>query len=256
MGMDDFKGRHFRGEIILWAVRWYCKYGISYRELEEMLEERGVELDHTTLYRWVQHYAPELKKRLKWYIKTDHKSWHLDETYIRVKGQWKYLYRALDGQGNTIDFYLSHTRNANAAKLFLGKMLYKLKDWAMPEVITTDKAGCYVQAIRELKRENKLAERTKHRQVKYLNNQIEGDHGRLKRLIKPTTGFKRMKTAYATLQGFEAMRSLKKGQANAFQYQKGVQGEVRLVERCFNLGPSSMAEAIQLLKTALSSEIG
>src|SRR3954471_8874511 len=102
--MDDFKWRHFQGEIILWAVRWYCKYGISYRELEEMLEERGVELDHTTIYRWVQHYAPELRKRLNWFIKPgNNRSWHLEETYIRVKGEWKYLYRAVSANGHTLD---------------------------------------------------------------------------------------------------------------------------------------------------------
>ncbi len=87
--MSDFKWRHFQGEIILWAVRWYCKYGISYRELEEMLEERGVNVDHTTIYRWVLHYAPELQKWLKWYIKSaSHLSWRVDETYIKVKGKW------------------------------------------------------------------------------------------------------------------------------------------------------------------------
>ncbi|CDZ76649.1 Transposase IS66 family protein [Legionella massiliensis] len=103
----DFKWRHFHGEVIMQCVRWYCKYGISYRDLEEMMKERGLEIAHTTVYRWVQHYAPELKKRLEWYKKRYSNRWHLDETYIRVKGEWKYLYRAIDERGNTIDFYLS-----------------------------------------------------------------------------------------------------------------------------------------------------
>ena len=105
---SDFKGRHFRGDIILWAVRWYCRYGISYRDLEEMLEERGVDLDHTTLYRWVQTFAPEIEKRLRWHWHHPHYSgsWFIDETYIKVKGKWKYLYRAVDKTGATIDFYL------------------------------------------------------------------------------------------------------------------------------------------------------
>jgi transposase-like protein len=120
--VNDFKWRHFRGEIILWGVRWYCKYGISYRNLEEILEERGVSVDHTTLYRWVQHYAPEIEKRLRWYWKRPglSRSWRVDETYIKVKGKWAYLYRAVDKEGDTIDFYLSATRNMKAARRFLG----------------------------------------------------------------------------------------------------------------------------------------
>lgn len=106
--MHPFHGQHFQGEIILWAVRWYCKYGISYRELQEMLAERGVNVDHTTIYRWVQCYAPEMKKRLRWYWRhsTDLRSWCLDETYVKVSGKWFYLYRATDNRGHTIDFYL------------------------------------------------------------------------------------------------------------------------------------------------------
>jgi len=253
--MNDFKGRQFKGEIILWAVRWYCKYGISYRELEEMLEERGIEVDHTTLYRWVLHYAPELQKRLKWFTKSAfHLSWRVDETYIKVKGQWAYLYRAIDKDGDTIDFYLSSTRNAKAAKRFLGKALAQRREWEKPRVINTDKAAAYGVAIQELKAEGKLPEDTEHRQVKYLNNVVEADHGKLKRLIRPTLGFKSMKTAYATIKGFEAMRSLKKGQARAFQYQEGIRGEVRLVERCFNLGDCAIAEVMKIMNAHFQQE--
>ena len=110
-GMNLFKWRHFEYDIIIWAIRWYCKYGISYRDLEEMMGERGVEVDHSTIYRWVQKYSPILQKRLQWYWKSSPGlSWQVDETYIKVKGQWKYLYRAIDKQGKTVDFYLSSTR--------------------------------------------------------------------------------------------------------------------------------------------------
>ena len=228
--MGDFKWRHFRGEIILWAVRWYCKYGISYRELEEMMTERGNAVDHSTIFRWVQRYAPEMEKRLKWYLRSSlHQSWRVDETYVKVKGQWVYLYRAVDKHGDTIDFYLSPTRNAKAAKRFLGKALKGRKDWEMPYVINTDKAGCYPIAIAELKQEGKCPQATEHRQVKYLNNIVEADHGKLKRLIRPTLGFKTMKTAYATIKGFEVMRALKKGQARPWQYQEGIMGEVGFI---------------------------
>jgi IS6 family transposase len=105
--MNPFKGRHFQRDIILWAVRWYCKYGISYRELQEMLAERGVNVDHSTIYRWVQRYAPEMEKRLRWYWRnpSDLCPWHMDEkTYVKVNGRWAYLYRAVDSRGRTVDF--------------------------------------------------------------------------------------------------------------------------------------------------------
>ncbi|KAE9473699.1 hypothetical protein F8B40_04848 (plasmid) [Escherichia coli] len=112
--MNPFKGRHFQRDIILWAVRWYCKYGISYRELQEMLAERGVNVDHSTIYRWVQRYAPEMEKRLRWYWRnpSDLCPWHMDETYVKVNGRWAYLYRAVDSRGRTVDFYLSSRRNS------------------------------------------------------------------------------------------------------------------------------------------------
>ena len=139
--MSDFKGRHFRGEIVLWAVRWYCRYGISYRDLEQMMAERGVSVDHSTIYRWVQRYAPEIERRLRWHWRRPRsRSWRVDETYVKVRGKWSYLYRAVDKLGNTIDFYLSPTRNTIAAKRFLGKALRGLKDWEQPEVINRQSA--------------------------------------------------------------------------------------------------------------------
>ena len=122
--MSDFKGLHFGGEIVLWAVRWYCRYGISYRDLEQMMAERGVSVDHSTIYRWVQKYVPEIEKRLRWHWRRPHsRSWRVDETYVRVGGKWSYLYQAVDKLGNTIDFYLSPTRNTMAAKRFLTKAI-------------------------------------------------------------------------------------------------------------------------------------
>ena len=209
--MSDFKGRHFAGEIILWAVRWYCKYGISYRELAEMLRERGVFVDHTTLYRWVQ----------------------LDETYVKVNGKWAYLYRAITKEGNTVDFYLSRTRNQKAAKRFLGKALRSIKDYNHPNTLNTDKDKAYAPAIASLKKEKICLATMKHRQVKYLNNRIESDHGKLKRLINPVRGFQSIKTAYATIKGFEVMRMFRKGQFNIWLYGRDHLAEVRLVENQF-----------------------
>ncbi|WP_157070974.1 DDE-type integrase/transposase/recombinase, partial [Neokomagataea thailandica] len=133
------------------------------------------------------------------------------------------------------DFYLSPTRNAKAAKRFLGKSVNGLKDWEKPETINTDKAPTYGIAIKELKKKGKLPGTVQHRQVKYLNNVIEADHGKLKQLIKPVRGFKTLKTAYATIKGFEVMRALKKGQARSWQQEKGITGKVRLIEKQFSV---------------------
>jgi len=118
-----FKWRHFQSDIILLCVRWYLRYALTYRDLEEMMLERGLHVDHTTIYRWVQHYAPELEKRFRPHLKACNDSWRVDETYIKIKKQWVYLYRAVDSQGNTLDFFLSPTRDTHAAKQFFVKTL-------------------------------------------------------------------------------------------------------------------------------------
>jgi IS6 family transposase len=161
------------------------------------------------------------------------------------------LYRALDKYGNTIDFYLSPTRNAKAAKRFLGKALNGLKDWEKPEVINTDKVPTYGIAISELTAEGKCPEATVHRQVKYLNNVVEANHGKLKQLIRPVRGFKTLKTAYATIMGFEVMRALRKGQAAIFNLTQDIRGEARIVERAFGVGVGALAETITIIGEAL-----
>jgi len=118
-----FKWRHFQSDIILLCVRWYLRYALSYRDLEEMMLERGLHVDHTTIFRWVQRYAPELDKRCRPHLKATTDSWRVDETYIKVKKEWVYLYRAVDSSGNTLDFWLRSTRNAEAAKRFFFKAL-------------------------------------------------------------------------------------------------------------------------------------
>ena len=149
-----------------------------------------------------------------------------------MKGKWVYLYRAINKQGHTVDFYLSSRRNAKAAKRFLDTALKGLKDWQCPSVINTDKAASYGVAITALKEEGKCPEAVKHRQVKYLNNGVEADHGKLKRRINPVRGFKSMKTAYATIKGFEIMYMFKKGQFKIWQYGQGIAGEIRLITQC------------------------
>jgi len=254
--MNDFKWRHFQGEIILQCVRWYCKYGLSYRDLEEMMEERGVDVDHTTIYRWVQHYAPEMEKRLRWHYRPTlfGNTWHIDETYVKVKGQWKYLYRAITKDGQTIDFYLSPTRSTAMAQRFLCKALKKMKSEGGPDVINTDKNPAYGAALNSMKKSGKCEVDVEHRQVKYLNNRLESDHGKLKRLIKPVRGFKSMKTAYATIKGFEVMRMFRKGQMRAWQRLPGIKGEVYLIEKQFGIHrPAYVQEEFDIFTALLEA---
>lgn len=123
MKHPDFQYRRFLPTVILQCMRWYLRYPISYRNLEEMMVERGIKVDHTTLYRWVQRYAPEFEKRIRWYAKVPSTSWRVDETYVKVKGDWKYLYRAVDKHGNTLDFMLFSKRNYASALRFFRQIL-------------------------------------------------------------------------------------------------------------------------------------
>src|SRR6266567_70939 len=178
----DFKGRPFTAEVILWAVRWYLMFPISYRDLELMLQDRGVEVDHTTLFRWIQAYAPELEKRIRPHLRTCNGSWRVDETYVKVKGRWTYLYRAVDSRGQTIDFLLSANRDAAAAKRFFRKALGQ-PHTVTPRTITVDKNAAYPAAVTAMKRDRELWRFSRLRQIKYLNNIVEQDHRRIKRLV-------------------------------------------------------------------------
>ncbi|WP_329518347.1 IS6 family transposase [Klebsiella pneumoniae] len=189
--MTDFKWRHFQGDVILWAVRWYCRYPISYRDLEEMLAERGISVDHTTIYRWVQCYAPEMEKRLRWFWRRGFDpSWRLDETYVKVRGKWTYLYRAVDRAGRHDRFLPVADPQRQGSEAVPGQGPARPEALEKPATLNTDKAPSYGAAITELKREGKLDRETAHRQVKYVDNVIEADHGKLKILIKPVRGFK------------------------------------------------------------------
>ncbi|GHP00271.1 hypothetical protein KSF_103180 [Reticulibacter mediterranei] len=188
-----FKWRHFEAAIILLCVRWYLRYSLSYRDLEEIMLERGMQGDHTTIFRWIQRYAPELEKRCRPHLKACTTSWKVDETYIKVKKVWVYLYRAVDSEGNTLEFLLSPTRDAEAAKRFFVKALgvsvssvphsgiFEEKATpqtarSLPRVINVDKNAAYPKAIAELKFSGMLPASVELRQVKYLNNRIEQDH--------------------------------------------------------------------------------
>lgn len=209
--LNPFKWRHYEPEIILLCVRWYLTYPLSYRQVAEMVSERGWAIHHTTIYRWAQQYGPELEKRCRPHLRPTNDSWRVDETYIEVKGEWKYLYRAVDSKGNTLDFLLTAHRDAQAAKRFLRKALKTLHNQE-PRVINVDKNPAYPKAIDKLKGQKELSEQVELRQNKYLNNRIEQDHRFIKWLVKPGMGFKSFNTARRTIKGYETMNMLRKGQ--------------------------------------------
>ncbi len=205
--MISFKGRHTPKIIILQCVRWYCAYALSYRNIEEIMAERGIKIDHSTLNRWVVKYAPLLEKAFHKKKRQPGDRWRLDETYLRVKGQWKYYYRAVDKQGNTIDFLLTVKRDKKAALKFLTKAIGRN---VKPGLINIDKSGSNKAGIKQFNQDN--SRRIKIRQCKYLNNMVEQDHRNIKSITRQMLGFKNFDSAQSTLAGIELMAMLKKGQ--------------------------------------------
>jgi len=216
----------------LLCTRWYLRYSLSYRDLVEMMAERGLTVSHTTIMRWVHEYGPELDHRVRPHLKLTNDSWKVDETYVKVKGKWMYLYRAVDSEGNTLDFMLSKKRDKKAAKRFFKKVL-KAEHNQDPRVINVDKNIAYPPAVEELKEEKNLPKKTLLRQVKYLNNLIEQDHRGIKKLTRPMMGFGSFKTASETLAGIEAMRMIKKGQI--YGVDSSVQNQVKFINGLFGI---------------------
>jgi transposase, IS6 family len=198
-----------------------------------MMNERGLAVDHTTIYRWVQAYAPELEKRIRPHLRLTNDSYRVDETYIKIKGKWYYLYRAVDSTGQTIDFMLSAKRDTKAAKRFFRKML-KAPKHQSPRVINVDRNNAYPPAVEELKEEGTLPSHTQLRQCKYLNNIIEQDHRFIKRRVNPGLGFFSFNTGRRTISGYAAMNVIRKGQIEGVG--KGdIRGQVRFVSNLFML---------------------
>jgi transposase-like protein len=211
LGLDAlFEGRHFDREIIVLCVRWYLRFKLSFRDLVEMMAERGLSLVRTTIMRWVHHYVPEFERRWKRFARPVGSSWRVDETYVKVRGKWVYLYRAVDRDGRTVDFRLSMRRDVGAAKAFFRKAIES--QGAMPQTITLDGYAASHRAVREMKVDGQLLADTEVRSSKYLNNRIEQDHRGVKLRIGPMLGFKRLRTAAITIAGVELLRRIQKGQ--------------------------------------------
>ena len=199
------------------AVRWYVAYSLSYRDIEELMLERGVKVDHSTLNRWVIHYAPLLENEFsKNHKRKTGRSWRMDETYIKVKGAWHYLYRAVDKVGDTIDFMLFKNRDAAAAKAFFAKAIGTNE---LPEKVTIDKSGANKAGLDAVNLQLIILALLGYtlmqiniRQIKYLNNIVEQDHRGIKRIVNPMMGFKSFYAAQTTIAGIELYRMLKKSQ--------------------------------------------
>jgi len=205
--MLNFKGMRFPIDVILVCIRWYAAYPLSYRHLEEMMEERGVSVDHSTINRWAIRFLPLIEKMARKHKRPVGGSWRMDETYIKVKGFWKYLYRAVDKQGKTVDFLLTATRDMAAAKRFFEKAMGANGD---PDKVAMDKSGANKAAMDAINASRAMPILV--RQVKYLNNIVEQDHRAIKRVIRPMLNFKSFRAASSVLAGIELIHMIRKGQ--------------------------------------------
>jgi len=228
---SPFKWRHFAPDIILLCVRWYCRYQLSYRDVEEINRERGLDVDHSTVFRWVQAYTPEINKRIRPHLKLSGASYRVDETYIKVGKSWKYLYRAIDKEGHTIDFMLSAKRDVSAAKRFFKKMM-RTDHQRLLFSISVDKHTSYSEAFTSSQEEKVLPADYKLRRVKYLNNVIEQDYRFIRRRWRAMQTFRSFRTAERTLEGVEAMNMIRKGQVKRLD-KNDAAGQAKFVESLF-----------------------
>jgi IS6 family transposase len=199
-----------------------------------MMVERGLSVDHSTIARWVLRYAPILNQRIRRHLRHPNRSWRVDETYVRVAGKWTYLYRALDSEGNTIDFLLSPHRDRVAAKYFLQLALWRVGH-LQPRVINVDGHPAYPSVIAELRQTGELSSSCRCRPSLYMNNVIEQDHRFIKKRIVASQGFRSAEGALNTIQGYEAMHMIRKGQIRWLKKGDVAGGQVHFVNRAFGL---------------------
>jgi len=197
-----FSGFRFPPEVISVAVRWYLRYGLSYRDVEELLAERGVTVDHVTVYRWVQRFTPEFIEAARPCRHAPGDRWFVDETYVKVAGQWTYLYRAVDQHGQVIDVLLSVRRDLAAARRFFTRAL---RAGTVPAEVTTDRAPAYPRVLDE------LVPSALHIVERHANNPVEADHGRLKARLRPVRGLKRHRSARILAAGHALVQNLRRG---------------------------------------------
>jgi IS6 family transposase len=195
-------GYRFPREVIAVAVRWYLRYGLSYRDVEELLAERGIDVDHVTVYRWVQTFTAEFIDAARPGPHATGADWFVDETYVKVAGRWTYLYRAVDQHGQVIDVLVSTRRNAAAARAFLVRAL---RFGPSPAEVTTDRAPVYPRVVDD------LVPAARHVTEQYANNRVEADHGRLKARLRPMRGLKRLASLRTAAAGHAFVQNLRRG---------------------------------------------
>ncbi|OUB07546.1 IS6 family transposase [[Bacillus thuringiensis] serovar konkukian] len=204
--MRYFKGKQFKKDIILVAVGYYCRFSLNYRDVSEILKECGVSVHPTTIMRWVHEYGNLIYQIWKKKNKSALHAWHLDETYIKVKGEWCYLYRAIDCDGHTLDFQIRKTRNHQAAYAFMKRLI---KHFGEPSVLTTDKAPALLCAFKKLQKDDYYTH-TKHCTIKHRNNLIGQDHRHVKHRFVKSAGFQTLRHASRTLKGIETIQAIYK----------------------------------------------
>jgi transposase-like protein len=198
-----FAGFRFPPDVIIVAVRWYLRYGLSYRDVEELLTERGVEVDHVTIYRWVQRFTLLLADAARPCRHTVGSRWFVDETYVRVAGRWRYVYRAVDQFGQVIDVFVSPRRDVVAARRFFERAIGTTK--VTPVEVVTDQAATYPAVLDE------LLPAAWHRTDQYANNRVEADHGRLKARLRPIRGLKQDRNARVIIVGHAFVQNVRRG---------------------------------------------
>jgi transposase-like protein len=198
-----FAGFCFPPDVIVLAVRWYLRFGLSFRDVEELLAERGVEVDHVTVYRWVQRFTPLLAEAARPCRHAVGNRWHVDETYVKVAGRWRYVYRAVDQFGQVIDVFVSAQRDGTAARRFFEHAICTTK--TIPMEVVTDLAPVYAATLEE------LLPAAWHRTDRYGNNRLEADHGRLKARLRPMRGLKQDRSARAVIAGHGFVQNLRRG---------------------------------------------
>jgi transposase, IS6 family len=205
-----FAGFRFPPEVITLAVRWYLRFGLSYRDVEELLAERGITVDHVSIFRWVQRFTPLLAQAAHPRRHRVGDRWWIDETYVKVSGRWRYVYRAIDQFGQVIDVYVSPRRDGGAARCFFTRALATTK--VIPVEVTTDKAAVYPNVVDE------LAPGAWHCTEVYANNRMEADHGQLKRRLRPMRGLKSDHRARIVIAGHAFIQNIRRG-----HYELGVE---------------------------------
>jgi transposase, IS6 family len=228
-----FRKRKFEPAVILTCVRWYLRFSLSLRDVQELIAERALVVDHTTIWRWTQTYGPEVYRRLRGAVKRKSSTWHMDETFVRIAGRWTYLFRAVDSHGDTVDFYLSEARDREAAKTFLKKALAN-PDNRPPQVLCRDGLRSYVAAVRELRAEGQVGPHCRQRSRRYCNNRIESDHRHIKRRLRAMQGPRTRVTGWAVIQGIEAVQMIRKGQALGIS-QHNLYGQAWLFKALFGI---------------------